>query len=135
MVRRRRQCGGGRPADVGRGVARFATWRARRRRGERIPAALWALAADLAERHGVSRIASALGVGYYSLRDRVLPRRPIEAGGVPAVTLVEVPPPQGGSVTCVVEVEHADGTAMRIHSAGVLAADLAALVRVFREPR
>lgn len=135
MMRRRWQCGSGRPADVERGAVRFATWRARRRRGERIPAALWSLAVDLAERHGVSRIASALGVGYYALRDRVLPRRPLKAGRAPAVTLVEVPPPQGESVTCVVEVEHADGTAMRIHSAGALAADLAVLVRVFREPR
>ena len=92
MVRRRRQCGGGRPADVERGAARFATWRARRR--ERIPTAFCALAADLPERHGVSRIASALGVGYYALRDRVLPRRSMQAAGVPTVTLVEVPPPR-----------------------------------------
>jgi hypothetical protein len=129
----RSQGGSGRPRELERGGARFATWRARRRRGERIPAALWELAVDLAVLHGVSRTADFLGVGYYALRDRVMARRPRQAGGSPAVTLVEVPPPQVGSVTCVVEVEHKDGTAMRIHSSGAPAADLASLVRVFRE--
>lgn len=135
MTRRSRKRVGDRPADVERGAVRFATWRARRRRGERIPAALWSLAVELAERHGVSRTASALGVGYYALHDRVVARRPMKAGVAPAVTLVEVPPPQGGSATCVVEIEHADGTAMRIRSSGALAADLVSIVRVFRESR
>jgi hypothetical protein len=43
--------------ELERGAARFATWPARRRRGERIPAALWELAVDLAVLHGVSRTA------------------------------------------------------------------------------
>ena len=42
-------------ADLERARSRFRAWRGRRKIGERIPEALWALAVQLANVHGVSR--------------------------------------------------------------------------------
>ena len=41
------------PADLVRARSRFQAWRGQRKLGERIPQSLWALAARLAEVHGV----------------------------------------------------------------------------------
>jgi hypothetical protein len=40
--------------DLAQGAARFADWRRHREVGARIPAALWELAVELAQRHGLS---------------------------------------------------------------------------------
>ena len=58
------------PADLARAARQFEEWR-RHRTGREIPAELWATAADLAGRYGVSRTARALRVQYYDLRKRV----------------------------------------------------------------
>lgn len=47
---------------------RLTAWRATRRRGQRIPEALWRAATRLARIHGVSAISIALGLGYYELQ-------------------------------------------------------------------
>jgi hypothetical protein len=49
----------------------FDRWRALPDRGARIPEALWLRAVGAAERHGVSRTATVLGLDYYSLQKRV----------------------------------------------------------------
>ena len=127
-----------RSVDLERGAARFAAWRAGRSRGERIPAALWELAVELAARHGVSRTAQAVGVGYYSLQERLAARRATSsrtAAVTPALTLIEVPvPASGGSAAgCTIEIEHPDGAKLRIQASAGATLDLAALVRAFRE--
>ncbi len=58
------------PPDLARGRSRFRAWRGRRQAGGRIPRRLWALAVRLVNRHGVSRTAAALGLDYYSLKER-----------------------------------------------------------------
>lgn len=126
-----------RAMDLERGAARFAAWRSGRERGERIPAALWELAVDLAWRHGLSRTAQAVGVGYYSLQEHVALRQaapPRAVDAKPALTLIEVPPPPGGGgASCLVEIEHPDGAKLRIQTSGGATLDVAALVRAFRE--
>lgn len=42
----------------------FERWRATRRRGERIPAALWQATVDVARRRGVSRTSQSLQLDY-----------------------------------------------------------------------
>ena len=59
------------PKDLAKGRRRFQAWRERRQGGRRIPQPLWALAVRLVSRHGISRTASALGLDYYSLKERV----------------------------------------------------------------
>lgn len=126
-----------RSVDLERGAARFAAWREGRTRGERIPAALWELAVDLASRHGVSRTAQAVGVGYYSLQERLAARPAASsrtAAATPALTLIELPVPAGGSAAgCWIEIEHPDGAKLRIHASPGATLDLAALVQAFRE--
>ena len=125
-----------RAMDLERGAARFAAWRSGRERGERIPAALWELAVDLASRHGLSRTAQAVGVGYYSLQEHVAARRaaPQIVAAKPSLTLIEVPPPPGGGgASCLVEIEHPDGAKLRIQASAGATLDVAALVRAFRE--
>ena len=46
-------------------------WRQGRKRGDRIPAALWGEAVELAGRYGVNRTAQTLGLDYYHLKKRV----------------------------------------------------------------
>ena len=54
---------------------RFTTWRAGRRRGERIPEELWQAAAERARHDGLSATAARLNLSYYDLKRR------LEAGG------------------------------------------------------
>jgi|GEM_PF-3286374 hypothetical protein len=50
---------------------RIERWRTSRASQGRMPETLWATAAEVAARHGVSRVASALGLGYEGLKQRV----------------------------------------------------------------
>ena len=49
----------------------IAQWRKTRRRGERMPELLWALAMDLERRHTACRIARVARIDYYVLKRRV----------------------------------------------------------------
>ena len=128
-------------ADLVQGVARFANWRQGRKVGTRIPTALWELAVKLAERHGVSRTAQALRVGYYSLQGRVEARRlasvtsaAVEQAMSP--TFVELPaPPFGAACECSIEFEKPCGTKLRVQLRGPQLPDLATLGREFWESR
>jgi hypothetical protein len=59
------------PADLGKTAILFDQWRATRSLGQRIPDRLWKRACRLACKYGVSRVASALRVGYYQLKKRL----------------------------------------------------------------
>jgi len=88
----------------------FGRWRTARTRGARIPPDLWQTATALADRHGVSRTATALGLDYYALKKRLFAGRndaleTASVRGAPAqfveVSLAGVT----SSVSCAVEVE------------------------------
>ena len=113
-------------------VRQFAAWRAGREFGTRIPDRLWSAAAKAAASFGVCQTAKALGLDYYSLKNRV------EANGAshsmtrdatPVAAFVELPssplaPPLG---ECVIKCEKPDGSRLRIHLKGVNVPDLLAL--------
>jgi hypothetical protein len=109
--------------------------------GARIPAALWELAARLAERHGVSRTAQALRVGYYSLQERVEARgrASVRSGAIaktPSPTFVALPTaPFGAACDCTIEIEKPCGTKLRVQLRGPQPPDLVALSREFGESR
>ena len=123
------------PAELERSRRRFEQWRQRRRAGSRIPESLWAEAVKLAGKHGVSRTARVLRVGYYSLLERL----ESETAGLPAsapagsgpLFLELAAPAQTGTGECLVEWEDATGAKMRVHLKGVAAPDLVALSRSF----
>ena len=116
----------GREEELQRGSARFAEWRRTRRRGTPIPVELWEMAAQLAQRHGVSRTAQALPVGYYALQKLVAAcgQSPDDSKNVPAVNgspvrlspkFVELPAATWGApIECVVEFEKPGGAKLRI---------------------
>ena len=53
---------------------RFEQWRGTRKAHARIPDSLWASAAVMADRYGISRTAQALGVNYEALKKRLGPK-------------------------------------------------------------
>ena len=116
---------------------RVELWRRSRQRGTRIPESLLASALNLVGTYGIYRTAKALRVDYYGLKKRVeqqgaFSRRVPEDGSVP--TFVELAlPAETGSGQCILELEDASGSKMRVELRGFGAPDLAALTRSFRE--
>jgi hypothetical protein len=112
-----------------RAKQRFGDWRRARKVGARIPGSLWALAVKQAEMHGVSRVATVLGLDYYSLKKR------LDAAAAPLPTptpFVEIsPPPIAPSGECVIEFGDAAGASLRVHLKGCPPPDLVALGRSF----
>jgi len=122
------------PAACSRVQQKLTHWRQRRRRGARIPEALWREAAKLASAHGINRIARALRLDYYSLQKRATA---LAGSGTRAPEFVELLP--GGLPAarpeCLIELEDPGGAKLRIHLQGGDLPDIAALTRVFRQGR
>lgn len=124
----------------------FRRWRASRKLGERIPTALWTVACAAVAQHGVSRVSSALGLDYYSVKRRsekasVAPSPPVRKktpDRAPAFVEIPMPTPPSG-IACAVEIEHIDDrasrTKLRIELPAITAEDLAALLHALRAPR
>jgi hypothetical protein len=113
--------------DLLRGRSQFQAWRARRQAGGRIPERLWALAVRLANRHGLSRTASALGLDYYSLKKRAEQAASKPQSNGPA--FVELPSPVMVGKQCLFELDNGAGATMRVQLVGYDAADVEALAR------
>lgn len=118
-------------------AGRLERWRGSRAQGARIPESVWNAAVELAGRWGVSRTATALRVGYYSLQERCeRASRPVSRSEPSAATtFVELPPGSfvGPTTECVIELEKASGARLRIRLPGAPTPDLAALSRSFWE--
>jgi hypothetical protein len=115
---------GGLPQDLARGRSRFQAWR-KRRAGGRIPQQLWALAVRLANRHGVSRTSTALGLDYYSLKERA--EETADQAQLSAPAFVELTSPVVVGKQCLVELANGAGATMRVQLVGYDAADVEAL--------
>ena len=142
--------------DIQRLYWRFERWRSSHTGRLPIPEPLWAVAAELARRHGVCRIAKALHLEYGKLKelagvvgpatkkpaDKTLAAVPrTQAGGHnrtaalsrtrsrPQPAFVElIAPSRGSSLECRVELEGRRGK-MRIEFKGIATAELVALSR------
>jgi hypothetical protein len=116
------------PSDLAQALNRFQAWRAQRTGRGRIPRALWSLAVRLTRTHGVSRTALALGLDYYSLKERA----EAAISGPPASPpgFVELPSPVVAK-TGVFEFDNGAGVTLRVHLVGYDAADVEALARSF----
>jgi hypothetical protein len=95
---------------------RLEHWRRTRRKGTRIPEALWAVAVDLARVHGVNPIARSLRLDYYSLKQRVVAAQAVASGGGdagPAFVELDV----GGTTAgeqCLIELCDGEGVRMTV---------------------
>jgi hypothetical protein len=111
------------PSDLAQARRRFQVWRAQRPAGSRVPQGLWRLAVRLVSRHGVSRTAGALGVDYYTLKERA------EAAAVPHTpsggpAFIELPAPAGVSKQCLFELDNSAGVRLRVQLLGYDATEI-----------
>ena len=117
------------PKDLAQGRSRLEAWRQRRSAGRRIPQPLWDLAVRLASTHGVSRTATALGLGYYSLKKQAEAAAQQPSSRSP--TFVELPAPVVVGKQALFELDNGAGATMRVQLLGYDAADVEALARRF----
>jgi hypothetical protein len=109
--------------------SQFERWRRSRRRGTRIPAALWDAAVGAARDCGVSKVAGALGLDYYKLKQRLEEASgpaPARGGG-----FLEIPLPSLPASECVFELEDGQGARLRVAFKGASPAELEPLARAF----
>ncbi|HET7090986.1 MAG TPA: hypothetical protein VFL17_20330 [Anaerolineae bacterium] len=130
--------------DVEQARRRFGEFRQTHAARSRLPKELWATAAKLARRDGITATARVLGVDRPSLQkwtDRLQPRvstkspkspRRHRLGGSAAPTFVELLAASPGTATsCVVEVESASGGKLRLDLKTIATSQLAELIRAF----
>lgn len=108
------------PQPIERVRERLEAWRKGRKPRSRIPERLWKAAAELARSYGVHKVARALHLDYYNLKDR---RDGIvnlnEGSNQDAASFIEVMPNKASySGECVIELESSKGAKMRIHFKG-----------------
>jgi hypothetical protein len=113
----------------------FNRWRRQHRPRARLPEALWRKAATLADQHGLSKTARALGLSYDSLKKH----RALASNGlskepeVPCEFLELVAgatPPR--SITCTFEVDDGQGASVRMHVQGICMTDLVSFASAWR---
>jgi hypothetical protein len=130
--------------DVELARRRFAEFRQTHAARSRLPKELWATAAKLARRDGVTATARVLGVDYPSLykwMNRLEPRPPGRArksarGQQPRINgasaFVELLASSTGTATgCVMEVESASGGKLRLDLKAIATSQLVELIRAF----
>ncbi len=122
-----------RPSLVSRDIlsdveSQFARWRRSRRRGTRIPVALWDSAVGAARDCGVSKVSGALRLDYYKLKQRLEAAPELEGGGG---AFLEIPLPASPTSECVFELEDAQGARLRVALKGASPAELEPLARAF----
>ena len=130
--------------DVEQARRRFAEFRQEHAARSRLPKELWATAAKLARRDGITATARVLGVDRPSLQkwtDRLEPRtsgtspksaRGHRLGRSAAPAFVELLAASTGTATsCVVEVESASGGKLRLDLKTIATSQLAELIRAF----
>ena len=116
---------------------RFDGWR-RNRTGRNLPEELWQAATELAEPHGVSRVAQALGLHYARLRDRVEKGRRSsgeELVAKPTFVEVKTDPVYRDTPEYVVELEDPEAGKMTIRLKGASTAEVAQLAAAFWRKR
>jgi hypothetical protein len=121
------------PAVIEGLAGKFRAWRAQRRRGERIPEALWREAVRVARRHGVYRVSQALRLDHAHLKRRVeeagspKPTRRDWAGEFVELTM----PGKEEAAGCVVDLQKGNGTRMRICVSDAAAVDWSRVKEAF----
>ncbi len=98
--------------------SQFARWRQSRKRGTRIPEALWRAAVEAAREHGVSKTAQVLGLDYYRLKKRLESTAELsESEPAAEQGFVEIPL-FASAAECVLEMEDVRGARLRIELKG-----------------
>jgi hypothetical protein len=116
---------------------RFATWRAGRKIGMRIPPELWSAAVAMVGVHGACRVAGELNLDYDMLKQRVAQAGAKVTNTELAPRFVELfaaagaMPAPSAQPECVVELANARGARMRVELRGQGLVGLSALCGAF----
>ncbi len=107
----------------------FERWRQSRKRGTRIPEALWRAAAEATRECGVSKTAQALGLDYYGLKKRVESTLEVsESEPAAGRGFLEIPL-FASAAECVLEMEDSQGARLRVELKGPATAHCEALAQ------
>jgi hypothetical protein len=118
------------PAELARGLNRFAGWRRTKKPKSRIPQPLWELAVKLAAKHGLHQTARTLKLDYYSLKKRAEAAESLHKEN--SSTFLELPPALAAAQECVIELD--DGAvSLRVSLKGYSAAEIATVGRSVRD--
>jgi hypothetical protein len=102
--------------------SQFERWRQSRKRGTRIPEALWRAAVEAAGERGVSKTAQTLGLDYYALKKRLeSPLGLTESEPSGRREFLEIPL-FASAPDCVLEMVDAQGARLRVELRGSAAA-------------
>jgi hypothetical protein len=117
--------------DAARVREQLNQWRQDHSGGGRIPEVLWTEAARLARELGLHKTARLLGLNYYGLKKRLQTESAPATDGPSSPAFVEVQPAYPSAFECVLELQNAQGTQLKLHLRGSAAPDLTALSSVF----
>ena len=112
--------------------SQFERWRQSRKRGTRIPEALWRAAAEAARECGVSKTSQALRLDYYGLKKRVesAPARHSTVELPSEIKFLEIPlGVPSARPECVVEFDDGQGARLRVELQGAALAELETVAR------
>lgn len=114
-------------ADLNEVLDRFKQWRLTRRKRKPIPEDLWDAAVILAKRYSVNHVSRVLRISYAQLRQRVGGKQSKVESPFMDIGLGQVISP----VSCVVEIEKADGSTMKICFTGEGAREILEIGKAF----
>ncbi len=97
--------------------SQFERWRQSRKRGTRIPEALWRAAVEAAGECGVSKTAQTLGLDYYGLKKRVEATLEVSESEPAGREFLEIPL-FASAADCVLEMMDAEGVRLRVELRG-----------------
>ncbi len=119
------------PSDLKAAWTRFEKWRTTRSGRGRIPDALWDLAVQVAQPHGIYRVAKALRLDYQGLKRRAAARLSCAPEESPS-PFVELDLSRSFlPMECVLELEEGDGSKMTIRLKGSSSVDVIGLSKAF----
>ena len=123
------------PAGLEQVRTDLEAWRARRRKGERIPDEVWRRAAGAVRQYGLNPVSRALRLDYYYLKRRTDRGEAARSASPMFVELSEVSagagPRTAADLACVVELEKGNGVRMRICVREAVAVDWGKLKEAF----
>ncbi|MCD4728502.1 MAG: hypothetical protein K8R46_12615 [Pirellulales bacterium] len=120
------------PSDLKAARTRFEKWRTTRSGRSRIPDTLWDLAVQVAQAHGIYRVAKALRLDYQGLKRHAAAAGPSCAQEESSSPFVELDLSRSFFPTeCVLELEEGDGSKMTIRLKGSSSVDVIGLSKTF----
>jgi hypothetical protein len=123
------------PTDLGQLQRQLSTWRRQQSGRVRLPEAVWASAATLAERHGASLVARTLHLDYAKLRQRAVGGSS-STESTPAFVELQVAPTLGAAGgEAAVELSDGTGARMTLRVRGELPTVVALAESFWRRPR